>query len=853
MKLTKGKINKIKGKRNQSKKRLGHKHKHLVKHGRDLSYRKKRHFNLKNQTLKRFGIEVGGNSVVSKDANDVNNSNSNNNDNNLSSNATNATNVDTKKKDKASKTITSFFKNWSFNKKNSDSTNATKTNLPVATTDASKSATTTTPSVSNDVSSKSATITVPVESNSTTTKNINNTNLPVATIVEPIPAATNVENASKSTTTTTTIPPNKDVSKSSNLGNIQRDPTEIQRVPIKSMAPAPKKAVTTISPTTTTPVTRPVTTPSSPTTTTPVTTPSSPTTTNSTTINAPTSTPSDEKNKLSQATCPQFVNLPDHFGPSTTMAELANYFSNVFLVQLMSKFDINTSMTLRDILLNMNKVNNNMGNNMELNSNGIGSGSGIGNANGARSVGMMNNANPYSITSQDLQKNLNINNDPGINNNGNAGQNQYGNNNENANENANGYGDNNMNPNMGMGMGPMGMGGPMNTDHQQNRDIDNMPMSNMPIKDDRESHDIQYENEDLSAKNTELSEKHDALNQEKTNLTNDTNANNNEIEKLKKQLNEPNVNKDEIQKSIDELNEKNATNKNTIREKESNMRSLKNEMAGNESKIKSNTKEINSRKSWGQYFSEKGSSVSKGASAIKGVVSSVVSPPVKSVEDLDEEKNNLESKKGEISERKTAAEQELKDLEVKRKSGEIINPSKYNEVLDKLNQAKKDEAKNIRDINTNASLTKLKNDTITKLLNKNTISNEEVDNLNRFNELKTAITNESNDEKRKSLLAQQKELKNSSDSLKNKFDSIAKTFNNKDVIDKLKTGNLTDEDRGKINEHFLNNNKYTLENSEHAKGAFEEHLKNYNSSMLSRPKWRQILRRGGKKTQKHKK
>ena len=95
MKLTKGKINKIKGKQNQSKKRLGHKHKHLVKHGRDLSYRKKRHFNLKNQTLKRFGIEVGGNSVVSnvndvsKDANVVNNQKVNNSNDKLSSNASN--------------------------------------------------------------------------------------------------------------------------------------------------------------------------------------------------------------------------------------------------------------------------------------------------------------------------------------------------------------------------------------------------------------------------------------------------------------------------------------------------------------------------------------------------------------------------------------------------------------------------------------------------------------------------------------------------------------------------------------------------------------------------------------------
>jgi hypothetical protein len=70
MKLTKGKINKIKGKRLQSKKRIGNKYKHLVKHGRGLSYRKKRHLNFKNQTLKRFGIRGGADTDVVTDGDD---------------------------------------------------------------------------------------------------------------------------------------------------------------------------------------------------------------------------------------------------------------------------------------------------------------------------------------------------------------------------------------------------------------------------------------------------------------------------------------------------------------------------------------------------------------------------------------------------------------------------------------------------------------------------------------------------------------------------------------------------------------------------------------------------------------
>jgi hypothetical protein len=538
MKLTKGKINKIKGKRIQSKKRIGHKHKHLVKHGRGLSYRKKRHFNLKNQTLKRFGIEVGG---------------AGGNETNKASTPTSVAPVASTDAPKLSTTVTVPIVS------NVVSTNApeSSTTVPVisnvdSTNASTKSATTTVPVESNgvsaDTSSKSST-TVPIVSDSTTTTNAVDTDLPVATnvtgpaIAIPVdredqtveynniyqamhdannrtpattPATTlgvrpNVENASESTSTSppvntrrppvnTRTPLNRNVPKSTNQGTMRRDLTAIQPVPIKSVTPAPKKAVTTTPPIidnkiTPTPV---VVTPS-----TSVITPSTP----KTIATIPATAPSNEKNQTPSTTPPQFVNLPDNFGPSTTMAELANYFSNVFLVQLMSKFDINTSMTLRDILLTMNKVNNNMGNNMGLNVNGMGNGNGGVNGNGA----VMNN---NTRTSKDLQKDLNVNIEPGIDNNGNIGQNQYS---DNDTRNTG----NDMGSGMGMGMG-MGMNSGMGMG-MSGSDMNNMGMGNednVTPKDTRSRLDIQNENADMdlqnnkiSAENKELSEsiaKHEA-------------------------------------------------------------------------------------------------------------------------------------------------------------------------------------------------------------------------------------------------------------------------------------------------------------------------------------------------------
>jgi len=655
MKLTKGKINKIKGKRNQSKKRLGHKHKHLVKHGRGLSYRKKRHFNLKNQTLKRFGIEVGGtvlnNTTNTPESVTVKNENADTDKSATLKNGTVPTAIAENKT-----TTNGTVKNENVPTaiaENKTTTNGTVKNETVPTAIAENKTAT------NGTNASISVATVPVESNvasnSTTTTNDNKPNLPVATNVTPVYAIPvngedqthdynnmynamyNANNASESTSrastaTSSTAPSstlsNKVVSKLTNRdNNISKDPTAIQPVQIKSVTPASKRAVTTTPPT----IDNKITPAPNPVVTTPVVvTPSTP----KTIVTIPATAPIDKKNQTPSTNPPQFVNLPDHFGPSTTMAELANYFSNVFLVQLMSKFDINTSMTLRDILLTMNKVNNNMGNNMGLNNNGIGIGSGSVNANGARSVGMMNNANPYSRTSQDLQKDLNITIDPGIDNNGNMGQEQNGNNN---NGNANGYGDNYMNPNMGMGMG---MGGPMSG-------YTGGPTDDVNPKDTRSRLDIQNENADMELDNANRSSENKELSEK-------INKNEAELAKLKS---DPTADPARIK----ELETENQRHKNTITKNE-------NVMTDNDRKKKANiSAEWKTKSNW-EVVSDVGRSAhdygKRGLNAFGDAASSAYTGTKdfakqtmygKDVDVLDQEHDALNAKK-------TANDQKLLDL-----------------------------------------------------------------------------------------------------------------------------------------------------------------------------------------------
>jgi len=580
MKLSKGKINKIKGKRIQSKKRIGHKHKHLVKHGRGFSYRKKRHFNLKNQTLKRFGIEVGGGDEngspvnnESKNAKDANNLEVNKSNNNLSSNASNASNainVDTKEKenDKASKKISSFLKKISFNKEKSNSTNANESNLSGATTDADASKSATTTPNTNNIVANPASASAPASASPSDKKNklsqddeiISKNYIPFSETSSGTSTNGNAVKYEKKTNVDSKITNSEDVTN----GIVVKAPLVANKIVTTNpqvTIPSNQKITTQV----TTPITSQITTTA--------TTPPRPPTT---TINAPASAPSEKTNELSQATYPQFVDLPDHFGPSTTMAEVANYFSNVFLVQLLSKFDIKTSMTLRDILLTMNKVNNNMG----YNSNGIGSsrngssGNGIGNGSGNGIGNGIGNGsgNMQQITSDNLMDNLKITQGTSI-----ATYNdplQY----STSNNGANGVDPNNNGANNANGFNPMQL--PFNG---YNPSPEN-PTGDVNPKDTRSRLEIQNDNADLDLKNTKLDTENNSLNAEKASLTEEVTKNTKAIEDLKKN---PNPN-DEEKEKIKQLEKENATHQLAIKEKEVQITKNQSEKEDIQRKLKAN-------------------------------------------------------------------------------------------------------------------------------------------------------------------------------------------------------------------------------------------------------------------------
>jgi len=288
--------------------------------------------------------------------------------------------------------------------------------------------------------------------------------------------------------------------------------------------------------------------------------------------------------------------IPDKFGPNTTMAELANYFADVVLFQLMSKFDINTSMNLRDILLTMNKANNNMGNNMGLNSNGIGSGNMIGNVTANGFGNGVVNPNNNARTSKDLLEDLKINIEPGIDNTGTGtGQNQYGNTSDNT--------AGNMYPGMGMGMG-MGMGsmgsmgmGSMGT----GTGTGTGSMGNQP--DTRSRLDIQNENADMDLQNTKLSAENESLNAEIASSTEQVTKYTTELNELKKN---PNPN-DEENERIKQLESTIAQEQVAIKEKGVQITKNQNIQADNERKLKANKYAEWKRKSNWEVASDVGS------------------------------------------------------------------------------------------------------------------------------------------------------------------------------------------------------------------------------------------------------
>ena len=370
---------------------------------------------------------------------------------------------------------------------------------------------------------------------------------------------------------------------------------------------------------------------------------------------------------------PTLINLPDNFGPSTTMSEVANYFAKVVLIELMSKFDVNTNMNLSDLLSVMSKNNSNTGSNNNGNGNGSGSGSGSGNGSGIGSGNGSGNGNnrvntTNNSTSADLFNNLNANVNPGVDNT----------NNNNMNQNSANNTDTPVSSNNDMGMGSMGMGMGMG---MPGFDMNNMGMGNqddVTPKDTRSRLDIQNENANMeldnarrSADNKELGEKiakHEA-----------------ELEELRKTPGSDPAKIKDLERNILE-------HKNTIAINE-------NVMTDNERKKKANKSAEYKLKSNYEVASEVGKSAydvtKRGVNAVGNAASDALTSAQdlasrakygKDISVLNDEHKALTDKKTAEETNIKKLEEELKGADVKRANqirGEIDNAGKKVVALDK--------------------------------------------------------------------------------------------------------------------------------------------------------------------------
>jgi hypothetical protein len=341
MKLTKGKINKIKKRQLQSKKRNNrHRNKNLVKDYNDQSFRKKRHVNLKNQTLKRFGI-FGGDRE--------------NDDKQIVANR-----IDDDDKPVVANRI-------------DDDNETVESNHVVTKTDADSVTSTVEPKLDESVTEP---------------------------VVEAVPAL--------ATTPVTPITP------------------IIPVTPITPIIP-----VTPITPVT------------------PV-------------------TPVDASNKNVKTEQNNEIvqHIPDKFGPTTSMEEVADYFANIVLLKLVSKFDVNTNMNLSDLMHTLADKNNS-GTTISETSNSN-------NSNNSNNNNNSNNINT-SNTSNDVKSffdNINTNYNPGVDNNTPTNNptdlnfsNRLNGSNNNFNNSSNEYPYNSA---MGMGM-PIGMPMGMNNNNNEEK------------------------------------------------------------------------------------------------------------------------------------------------------------------------------------------------------------------------------------------------------------------------------------------------------------------------------------------------------------------------------------------------
>jgi hypothetical protein len=277
------------------------------------------------------------------------------------------------------------------------------------------------------------------------------------------------------------------------------------------------------------------------------------------------------------------------------MSEVANYFAKVVLLELMSKFDVNTNMNLRDFLSTMAKGNSNTTNNSTAN----GASPATKNI-GADEFFKSVDTNPFIYVGKDNQIQMSQ-----------QGQQSNGIRSDNGIQGMapvvfqgapNGFSATGMDQNGNMGDMSAMDGNSMQEQQQQ----DQQQISNI----EREEHEIQRHNEDINSHNEDLNRESNNLeskNKELENTINDNKSKLNDIdEKYKNATLEEKQKLDSERQAIKENNQKVIQEK---RANEDNIRSTQKQIASNNATIEANNKTLadkeNSKKSFYQRNTER--------------------------------------------------------------------------------------------------------------------------------------------------------------------------------------------------------------------------------------------------------
>ena len=488
-------------------------------------------------------------------------------------------------------------------------------------------------------------------------------------------------------------------------------------------------------------------------------------------------------------------NIPDKFGPNTTMAELANYFADVVLFQLMNKFDINTKMSYPEFISSLvaSEEKNDTAIQGENKSN-VGSSSINGNINLDANKQSLNERN-----SGTLMREFSINNNTDGNNSDNFISGAYGNSSS-----SDGYSTQNqgyppsspigmgMGGPVGMGMGgPVGMGGPMGTTGAT---------GNQP--DTRSRLDIQNENADMDLQKTKLSAENKEFDESIT-------KNEIEIEKLKNEDPEGNAQR---------IKELEANNAYTLNKKAKNINTLE-DIARKQT---ANKKAENSLKGFRERAGEVGSGfVSATKSGVKAVGTAA--------------KSGVTA----LGSATTSVITGAKNL-VKGKDMDVLN-TEHDQLSNQLGDEKahlKELNQKLKDASTSEEGDQIKSD-IQKSKNKQTnLVNKMLQNRNQYDIKESKL----NAIKGNNIPSQVNTSDSDENNLTQKYMNLANKINGTDVYNKIKNGkSLTVNESNYVKKegNFQDN-----DNDEEYEG-FKNHVKMYHSDGHKRKLGSRIFWRGG--------